>query len=674
MASLKLANIFQSNMVVQQNKPLKIWGTAIPSKKISVKVSWSLKEISVVTDSNGNWMAKIKVPKVLAGDYTKHILYFTCEKDYIELDNILIGEIWLAGGQSNMQFRMHCEEGKSNGVVDYEREIALANFPNIRMFYVQLNFKSQPYNEVVGKWQICSPETIGPFSGVAYYFARELYFNLNIPIGIILSNIGASKAEAWVSREALVSDSVLNDVYLKSYDECCVSKEPLDDGFTWDKVRRPTLLYNAMIYPLKDLNIQGVIWYHGELNRNDRSNYSKLIKSMIISWRKDFQNEKLPIYFVQVPPYFWDNEDQTVYDYAIFREAQTCVRELKNTELAVLIDSNEPKKLHPRNKKVVGVRLANIALHKNYNFNEIAYLGPQVKSILISNKVIQIKFSKNSIGFGLTTSDNQPPKHFYVSGKERVFHEANATIQGDSIFLKCDKVSEPVAVRYAFTNAAVSNLINKDGLPAEPFRTDNWEKTKIVTIVNNKPGVGKTTLTTNLSIYFASKSFKVAVGYTDLIGNFSLLNKHEPQLSIDFKENFEQLEKLSYDIIVVDTPSNYFNHFDKLIAISDFVLVPIIPDNFHVSDINIARQILAVQSRHTIKAGIAMNRVKTLRDETLKLYEYLKYIPFPLMETVIHERSDYRNSFLNGDIINTTDVKEKFEIVSLAEEILKKIG
>jgi sialate O-acetylesterase len=476
-SSLVVANIFQSNMVLQQNKPFAIWGNAAAGDKVVVKGDWTSKTITITADGQNYWRAAIPVPKAIPGDFTPHTLTVISGNKTITFTNLLIGEVWLASGQSNMQFGMKGEVGKDNGVINYDQEIADANYPNIRWLYVDLNFKAEPYDQVTGKWVQCSPETVQHFSGVAYFFARSLYRHLNVPVGIILSTIGASTGQAWTSRTELQSDTALYNKYLKPYDESPRSKEVINSGFSFEKVTRPTLLYNAMIHPLAGFSLRGFIWYQGEFNHLDKGKYTLLEQHMIKGWRDDFAEGDLPFYFVQMPSYYWNNNDPKAYDYALFREAQTNIRnKVSHTGMAVTIDDDVPRILHPRNKKPVGERLARIALNQTYKIDSIPYLGPEFKKMSIDGKSVKISFNKLSLDGGLTTNDNQAPKQFFIAGDDRIFHQATATINGDNIMLVCDSVAKPVAVRYSFTNMAVTNLVNKAGIPAEPFRTDNWEE------------------------------------------------------------------------------------------------------------------------------------------------------------------------------------------------------
>ena len=268
---------------------------------------------------------------------------------------------------------------------------------------------------------------------------------------------------------------MLYNKYLKEYDNSPKSKEKIDGGFSFEKVTRPTLLYNAMIHPLAGLSIKGFIWYQGEFNRNDKNKYTRLQIAMIKGWRDDFGQGDLPFYLVQVPSYFWNNEDPAAFDYAVFREAQANVRMLKNTEMVVTTDDPDaPRNLHPRRKKPIGLRLARVALNKAYGLKNVQYLGPQLKGIKIKGEKVIVSYKKKSLDGGLTTADKKAPAEFFIAGEDQVFHKADAVIDGNKVILTSAEVKAPVAARYAFTNTAITNFMNKAGLPAEPFRTDGW--------------------------------------------------------------------------------------------------------------------------------------------------------------------------------------------------------
>ncbi|HTJ12552.1 MAG TPA: sialate O-acetylesterase [Dinghuibacter sp.] len=465
-AQESFASVLQNHMVIQQNKPFTVWGKAPAGHKLEVRADWT-SPVTVTADDQGVWQAIIPVPAVKPGDYKKHeIRVIVSNEKAIVLNDLLIGEVWLCSGQSNMQFSMKT-------VKDSTEEIAAANYPNLRLFNTDLNFSDTPLDSVKGRWTDCTPESVKRFSAVGYYMGRKLLKDLDVPVGIIFTGIGASAAQAYVPREALAQDTQLNRVYLQPYLSSPKSKEVINGGFSFEKVTRPYLLYNAMIHPFIHLSIRGICWYQGEANRMERDSYTNLTQTMIRCWRHDFQQGELPFYLVQVAPFFYDKDDPTLADYAFFREAQERITTLDNTAMVLTMDVGESKNLHPINKKPVGERLAATAENRIYN-RSVVYRGPQYQHVEFHGREAAIYFDPQTIAGGLITNDGQPPKFFEVAGADKVFHPADATIEGDHIVVKSGDVRTPVSVRYAFTNYPVTNLQNGAGWPVVPFRTDNW--------------------------------------------------------------------------------------------------------------------------------------------------------------------------------------------------------
>lgn len=661
-------------MVIQREKPFEIWGWSDPLVRIIIKTDWLEANIVCEVDCQGIWKAIIHVPKVNQGEFSSHEIYISNNVDEILLNDILIGEVWIAAGQSNMCYYMKKDDGKSNGVINYEQEIAQAHYPDIRLFTAKHNFQMVPCDEIDGKWEKCTPQVIEHFSAVAYYFIRELYFCLNIPVGIIVCGLGGSTAEAWTSRRTLENDEDLYKMYLKPFDECLLSKEALNDDFSFEKARRPTLLYNGMIHPFKRLSIRGFVWYHGELNRGDNSNYLRLTKGMIEDWRFEFGQKGIPFYFVQQPPYFWDCDDTSRFDYAVFREYQEKLRELPNVEMAVIMDEKEILRLHPRNKKIVGIRLSKIALNRVYGLKYIQFLGPKVRKVKIIGRKIEISYKKNTVGVKLTTADGLPPKHFEIAEKNRIFYPSDATIKNSKILLESKFISAPVAVRYAFTNTAVTNLMNCAGLPAEPFRTDSWGKKKIITIANNKGGVGKSTLALNLYNYFESKE-KLALIETDPEGCLFRLREFRSNFVILKERDISRILDLPYDLLIIDTPPISPLTLKDLFSASDFILIPTNIGLFDMLMINqIIEQVLDIQTRHTVKVGIVMNKVRKVSAVALEMQQHLKNLTPRLMDSVITDRASFNKSPLTYGVFNTGDKIAKRQIGLLAEEILAIIG
>jgi sialate O-acetylesterase len=464
---LQLGSGLQDSMVIQQNRPFTIWGKAQAGQDVSIRTDWMSGSLTVKADGDGNFSGIIAVPAVQSGDYNPHSIEVRDGVSAVILRNVLIGEVWICSGQSNMQFSL-------KEVVDSTREVAAANFLNLRLLNVALNFSATPIESFNGKWASCSPATAREFSAVGYYFGRELQQTLHIPVGVIFSGIGASAAQAYVPQPVLAGDTLLNRVYLQPYLNSEQSKELINGGFSFEKVTRPFLLYNAIIYPLKRMSIRGICWYQGESNRHERESYTKLTQTLITSWRETFGQGELPFYYVQVAPYFLEKEDPTLADYAFFREAQEKVSALGNTAMITTIDVGEARNLHPHNKKPIGVRLAKTALNRTYGQLGVVWRGPQYQHMEVSGKKAIIYFEPGTTAGGLRTDDGSAPDFFTIAGKDQQFYPADVTIDGDKIIVWSDKVKRPVAVRYAFTNYAVTTLHNGEGWPVIPFRTDSW--------------------------------------------------------------------------------------------------------------------------------------------------------------------------------------------------------
>ena len=468
---VRMHSVLQSNMVIQQNKPFKVKGFAPAGETVAVKADWLPVSVQTTADPGNRFCLIIQVPAVKKGDFTKHTLTITGTHDSVRLTNLLIGEVWICSGQSNMQFSM-------KETIDSATEVPAAAYPGIRLFNGGLNFSNEPLDSIRGSWQECSPAAVRNFSAVAYHFGRELHKALDLPVGIIFTGIGASAAQAYVPRDVLAADPLLDSIYLQPYLRSPKAQEKMNGGFSFEKVTRPFLLYNALIHPFTDLSIRGFTWYQGEANRAERESYTRLTQAMIRSWRKNFGQGNLPFYYVQIAPFWYDKADSTLADCAFFREAQEAISTLGNTEMVMTMDVGEAKNLHPKNKKPIGIRLARTALNREYSMLDVPYHGPQYDYATFQRNKATVCFHPSTAGSGLSTGDGRAPAYFTVAGADRKFYPAKAVISGNSIVVMSDKVKKPVAVRYAFTNFPVTNLQNKEGLPAVPFRTDRWEEEK----------------------------------------------------------------------------------------------------------------------------------------------------------------------------------------------------
>ncbi|MFD2742366.1 MULTISPECIES: sialate O-acetylesterase [Sphingobacterium] len=467
--SLKLSSMLQSKMIVQQNRPMRVWGEAEKGAKVSVKVDWLATQVDVQADDQGAFMAILDVPSVQRDPFAAHWLRVESGGEHILLDSLLIGDVWLCSGQSNMQFSLHED-------LDAAQGIAKADRPEIRLFNASLNFSDSLLDSLGGSWEICTPEIAKKFSAAGFYLASRLSDSLRYPIGVIFSGIGASAAQAYVPKSELANNPVLDKQYLEPYLSSSRSKEVIDGGFSFEKVTRPYLLYNAMIHPLRYFEIKGICWYQGESNHEERENFSLLMESLVRAWRTSFRQGELPFYFIQIAPYGHEGRDKTNRVDAFFREAQEKLCALNNVEMVVSMDVGDANDLHPKRKRLLGERLADIALNRLYGYRNQAYRGPQPNFVQFDKGKAIVNYDVLGLSAGLKTNDGSVPAYFELAGDDHVFHNATAKIIGNSVEVSSKMVTKPIALRYAFTNDAVTNLENRAGFPAVPFRTDQWKE------------------------------------------------------------------------------------------------------------------------------------------------------------------------------------------------------
>ncbi|RYU89642.1 sialate O-acetylesterase [Mucilaginibacter terrigena] len=445
-------------MVIQRDKPAKIWGYAKAQSTITVTASWAGAPITATTSANGEWEAII--PAAPANATAQNISISTPGETTVKLDNILIGDVWICSGQSNMAMPVGKLPPSFGGVENYEAEIAAANYPQIRAFTVKEDYQDKPLAQFTNPsaWVTCSPSTAGGLSATAYFFARKLHTDLNVPIGIIVSAVNGSWCETWTNKAALQAS-------------------PATSGYVGQ--HQSSALFNGMIAPLTKMTIKGFTWYQGENNQKmvPVTDYTSLNIALINGWRTEFAQGELPFYYVQITPFDDGGAGNSTQNYlAKFRETQANVRKgTPSAGMVVTLDIGEADNHHPKYKKQVGERLALLALNKTYAEN-VPDTGPQYASFSQSGNKVTIDFVSGTAN-GLNTIAGAPIKqYFFVAGADQVFRQATANISGDKILLvaPADTPLPVVAVRYAFTNFPITNLQNNAGLPMEPFRTDNW--------------------------------------------------------------------------------------------------------------------------------------------------------------------------------------------------------
>ncbi len=484
LADVKLPAIISDNMVLQQDTPAGVWGWADAGEKVSVK--FAEKSAEAVADAAGKWSVKLAG---LAAGTTGELTI--AGRNTLTVKNVAVGEVWVCSGQSNMEWVVA-------NAKDVEQETKAADFPMIRMYTVQKSPKAEPVEDTVGKWEVCTPQTVGHFSAVGYFFGRRLYQTLKQPIGLIHTSWGGTPAELWTPKPVLAANPVFKPI-LDSWEKAVATypeaKAKYDaDLAAWKEATKtppaagekppqqpraprgadvfgsPACLYNGMIAPLLPYTIRGAIWYQGEANAGQPDLYKILFPTMIRSWREAWKIDEFPFLFVQLANFMQRHEQPTDTSWARLREAQLETLELPHTGMAVIIDIGESDNIHPKNKQDVGLRLA-LQAEATVYYRDQEYSGPLPGGFQIEDGKARLTFRN---GEGMKTSDGGKLKGFAIAGEDKKFVWADAEIQGDHVIISSATVPNPVAVRYAWDDNPDCNLINGTGLPASPFRTDEW--------------------------------------------------------------------------------------------------------------------------------------------------------------------------------------------------------
>jgi sialate O-acetylesterase len=492
-ADITLAPVFGDHAVLQRDKPVSVWGLARAGE--AVAVAFHGQSVRTVAGPDGHWALQIGPFAASAepADLT------VSGADTVTLHDVVVGEVWLCSGQSNMEFTV--DDGGSTYRVDKpQAEVAAANYPLIRQLKVERTVATAPAESVkTSGWQPASPQTVGQFTAVGYFFARDIHRALGVPVGIIDSPWGGTQIESWISDPARSSTSLaatLEARWKKAMSDwppervarypaemeawqkaekqakATGTKNPLpwpQPPATTDSPALPGGLYNAMIAPLQPATLRGVLWYQGESNVGHPGEYAELFATLIRSWRAGFGQGDIPFYFVQLAN-FGDEDEVKDRGWARLREAQATALGLPNTGMAVTIDIGEAHNIHPRNKQELGRRLALIARANAYGLAPEAS-GPVFASANREGSAIRVRFTH--AGDELAARDGDV-KALELAGADRVFHPATAVIDVDTLLVSSPEVADPVAVRYAWTNAPRANLYGDTGLPAVPFRSDSW--------------------------------------------------------------------------------------------------------------------------------------------------------------------------------------------------------
>jgi len=511
LADVKLPAIFSDHMVLQAGSAVPVWGWADPSEEISVAVAGQTK--TTKADATGKWM--VKLDKLKTGDA---ITLMVKGKNSITVNDVLIGEVWLCSGQSNMAMTV-------NRAKNFEQEQPAAKFPKIRMFKESSGAALTPQDKCSGEWQACSPDTVGSFSATAYFFGREVHKTLGAPVGLINSSVGGTPVEAWMSWDVQKNFAEMKPVF-ESWDQRQTTWDPVKAKAAYEKQlaawkesvkkakaankpaprgvrppaeprldsKHPAVLFNGKIAPLIPYAIRGAIWYQGESNAGGGTGhlYQLLLSTMIKEWRTRWGEGDFPFGWVQLPN-FHAAQKEPVEDtgWVMVREGMLKTLALPNTGMAITTDIGEAGNIHPTNKQEAGKRLAMWALADVYKQKDVASCGPLAVSHKIKGSEVTITFKHadgglvvNSGGAMVTPREEWPSvwpeggfgtiRGFAVAGADKQWHPAFAKIIGNTVVVKSPEVKQPVAVRYAWADNPDCNLYNRVGLPASPFRTDDW--------------------------------------------------------------------------------------------------------------------------------------------------------------------------------------------------------
>ena len=486
-AEVRLPHVLGSHMVLQRGRELPVWGWADPGEHVSVQLGDG-QAVTAETTEDGRW--RVVLPPMDAGGPFAVTIAGT---NRIVLEDVLVGEVWVCSGQSNMQWTVQSS-------LNFAEEKAAAQFPHIRHLTVPRIPASLPVEDRDASWTACSPETVGAFSACAYFFGRELHRELDVPVGVINTSWGGTRIEPWAPPVGFAAVSALADIHrqvilthptsqayrdrltgfltqteqwLAKAREAMATEVVLEAAPAYPAELRPltshqspTTLYNGMVHPLVPFAMRGAIWYQGESNHGEGKLYTEKMKALVGGWRHVWRQGDFPFLYVQIAPYHYGTEDP--YILPAFWEAQADALAIPQTGMVVTNDIGNVKDIHPKNKQEVGRRLALLALVGTYGRPDVVASGPVVKSMAIEGDTIRLSF--DHVGGGLAAKDDQPLSWFEIIGRETDFEKATATIDGDTLVVSAPNVTEPMAVRFAWHKLAEPNFMNQEGLPGRPFR------------------------------------------------------------------------------------------------------------------------------------------------------------------------------------------------------------
>ncbi|MFH6993965.1 sialate O-acetylesterase [Flavobacterium sp. FlaQc-48] len=456
-AKIKLPALFSDNMMLQQKSNAPMWGWAEKNGNVTIKTSWNSKIYKAKADKQGKWKVALQTP-IAGGPFTIEVTEGT---EKITVKNVLIGEVWLCSGQSNMEMPLKGFQGQP--VKNGNEIIVRSTNKNIRLITIPRATVLEPLEDFEGKWETASPKSTANFSATAWYFGSLLQQVLDVPVGLIHVSYGGSSMEAWMNQEML-KDFASAKIPTKKED---LAKDPN---------RVATTLFNGMLSPVIGYGIKGCIWYQGESNYERADEYAALMKKMVSSWRTLWKQGDFPFYYAQIAPFnyasFHPKDYLEKYNSAYLREAQLkAAKEIPNSAMAVLMDIGEENSIHPMDKEKGGNRLAFQALARTYGIEGFEFESPKYKSMEIKEGSVTVSF--DDVANGITSYDKEVTG-FELAGEDKVFYPAKTVVRRKSVVLTSDKVVKPVAVRYLWKDFAKAELFSAGGLPVSSFRTDEW--------------------------------------------------------------------------------------------------------------------------------------------------------------------------------------------------------
>ena len=443
LADVRLPGVFSDHMVLQRDKPLRVWGWADAGERVSVKIGSHT--TSTVADTEGRW--RVELPPMKGGG---PYLLTVRGKNKVQVEDVLIGEVWLCSGQSNMEWPV-------SGCTDAAQDVAAADDPKIRHFKVPRVAAGTPYDDITATWQLCTPKTVGTFTACGYFMARELRKKLRVPVGLINSSWGGTRIEPWIAPVGFRSVPAVAEIAEQV--AAAAGRKPKDQ-------QQPAVLYNGMVHALVGYQMRGAIWYQGESNLGESESYTEKMKALIGGWRALWGIGDFPFLYVQIAPFTYGQSDPGVLP--VFWEAQAAVLDaVPGTGMVVTNDIATLDNIHPPNKQDVGKRLALLALNRAYG-KDIVDTGPRFREMTVEQDRIRVAF--DHADGGLESRDRKALTHFEIAGPTGGFHAADGKIEDDAVVLTSKDVPHPIAMRFAWHKLAQPNLVNGAGLPASAFR------------------------------------------------------------------------------------------------------------------------------------------------------------------------------------------------------------